>query len=325
MAYFENFPTILYSLDNKATYKEVRNIMRRVIIREYIKNNGSLYVEYDTQDGDTAEIIADKLYGDSNMHWIVFLMNDIINPYYDMPLSSRRLERYIYDKHRGSALFLKDLASSGITSITKDDYEVMTKDELEHLNIAGNQTSISLPENIDLLIDNQLVNVVDWDRTYRKLVVESEQLEDILLHSKLTAGNNSPIRLSRVYVLGDDQDSAGDSIQELNDASGNSIAMFLDSAADVVVTTAEGKVLNFAAIHHFEDSTGYLWNDPLENSRISGYINSLTGSEQEPAGVVTNERYEQDVNDEKRTIKLLRPEFASLALEEIRTILGQTR
>ena len=54
---------------------------------------------YDVEDGERPEHVAYKIYGDTNYFWIVCLMNNIENVYYDWPLSSVVFEQYLKDKY----------------------------------------------------------------------------------------------------------------------------------------------------------------------------------------------------------------------------------
>ena len=84
--YFEKFPTTFYTLDDQKTVQIVRNIFLRLNINENIKNNLSLYDEYDVLDGETPEIVADKFYKNPQSHWLILHMNDILDPRFDWPL-----------------------------------------------------------------------------------------------------------------------------------------------------------------------------------------------------------------------------------------------
>jgi hypothetical protein len=84
--YFEKFPRILYSLDDLASGQVVPDILRRVAAVNELKSNSSYFDEYDIKDGDTPEILADKIYGDSGLHWIILLINEIVDPRFDWPL-----------------------------------------------------------------------------------------------------------------------------------------------------------------------------------------------------------------------------------------------
>ena len=59
--YFKSFPYTYYSLDDTSTVQVVTNITTRVTLSEEVKNNLALFDEYDIKDGETPELIADKL------------------------------------------------------------------------------------------------------------------------------------------------------------------------------------------------------------------------------------------------------------------------
>ena len=55
--------------------------------------------KYSVKDGETPEGLAYKVYGNSNYHWIILLLNDIQNIYYDWPLSSVAFNEFVNDKY----------------------------------------------------------------------------------------------------------------------------------------------------------------------------------------------------------------------------------
>jgi hypothetical protein len=96
MEYFQQFPTILYTFDpNLFDYKTVVNIFARVKVLDAVLQNSLVYYQYSVKDSDTAEIIASKYYGDTKRHWMVFFANQVIDPYFDVPLKERDLENNI--------------------------------------------------------------------------------------------------------------------------------------------------------------------------------------------------------------------------------------
>ena len=76
MAYFSAFPKGLYDLKKDGNPKLVVDLMRRVKIRSSIVNETSLYDLYDVIEGDSPESLAFKIYGDSELHWIILLTNN---------------------------------------------------------------------------------------------------------------------------------------------------------------------------------------------------------------------------------------------------------
>ena len=103
--YFRTIPKIRYTLDNKKSIQVVTDIFRRVQIRDAIRSNMTYYDEYDIGDGETPEIIADQLYGDSTLHWIILLVNDIIDPRYEWPLTHVNLNEYCINKYGANNIY----------------------------------------------------------------------------------------------------------------------------------------------------------------------------------------------------------------------------
>ena len=97
--YFSYFPKGYYDLKNDGNLKLVTDLMRRVKIRSKVLNEVSLYDLYDVQDGDTPESIAFKHFGDSKLHWVILLTNNINDRYYDWPLTTNEFENYLNEKY----------------------------------------------------------------------------------------------------------------------------------------------------------------------------------------------------------------------------------
>jgi len=100
MKYFSNFNSILYSLDdNDLEFKLIKNPLTRVKFINDVLNNIQLFYEYDLSETDTPEVIAHKLYDDPNRYWIVMMANNLIDPYYDLPLNDVVFDAYLIDKY----------------------------------------------------------------------------------------------------------------------------------------------------------------------------------------------------------------------------------
>lgn len=102
--YFNFFPVTPYLKSNDSTDLDVlTNITARFGFEQSFKENASTFYVYELRDGDTPEIIASKIYGDSEKHWIILSFNDIIDPNYDLPLEQRTLVRFIDSKYTANA------------------------------------------------------------------------------------------------------------------------------------------------------------------------------------------------------------------------------
>jgi hypothetical protein len=97
--YFDSFPVIVYDSVGNGTYKDVTNILRRVAMRSKIKQNTWIYDTYDVKEGETPEMIADKLYNDPELHWVILIVNDITDRYHQWPMTTPQFLAFINDKY----------------------------------------------------------------------------------------------------------------------------------------------------------------------------------------------------------------------------------
>ena len=97
--YFESFPKIFYDSVGQGNPKVVTNLLRRVAIRAKVKTNTMLYDTYDVKSGETPEIIADKLYQDTELHWIVMLVNNITDRYHQWPMKEQQFNTFLNEKY----------------------------------------------------------------------------------------------------------------------------------------------------------------------------------------------------------------------------------
>ena len=98
--FFSPFPRIEYNLSGvNGNTQEVTDIFRRVKVRNKISDNVILFDKYDVQEGEKPEDIAYKIYGEADYFWVVTLVNNIVNRYYDWPLDEYNFQQYVADKY----------------------------------------------------------------------------------------------------------------------------------------------------------------------------------------------------------------------------------
>ena len=166
--YFSKFPkTIYYPYYESTSADVVTNITARVTFEQKFKNNTSTYYEYDIQDGDTPEIIASKIYGLPERHWIVLMMNDIVDPQFDWPLDQRTLNTFIENKYSANA----SVSQTGIAWAQQNNqsyYKIETRttnltgskienkvqvDANTYANVALTTTTVTLDDGNTITID----------------------------------------------------------------------------------------------------------------------------------------------------------------------------
>lgn len=178
MRYFEYLPKDFYKLTNKPTLDVVTNITSRVAFNDSLKTNSSSFYEYIVSDGETPEIIADKIYNNSNRHWIVLLMNNIINPQFDWPLDEKSLNRYIeikyvelangqpvlnWTKTNVKSYFRTEKRINVSSKSTK--IEVIEVDESSYSNLVPSQTLVTTQDgqNINIIVDKETLTYYTYE------------------------------------------------------------------------------------------------------------------------------------------------------------------
>ena len=97
--YFNKFPLIPYDAVGNGEFKVATNILRRVVARARTKSDRALFDTYDVKEGETPEIIAHKLYGDPELHWVILLINNITDRYHQWPMSTPQFLAYVNNKY----------------------------------------------------------------------------------------------------------------------------------------------------------------------------------------------------------------------------------
>ena len=137
--YFEKFNRGLYEFNINGTETSIGvvDITKNVRILKEVLSNITLYDEYDVKDGETPEIIAEKVYGNALYHWVILLVNERYDGILDFPQPDRVIDQLIIDKYGvenidGIHHYVKEVDGkfyevssdvAGATVVTNKDYE----------------------------------------------------------------------------------------------------------------------------------------------------------------------------------------------------------
>jgi len=104
MSYFRELPDLFYqsplaSRVSSREYVRVKNLFRRVKLRDDLQNVFTLFNKYEIQEGERPDTVAEDLYGAADLDWVVMLTAGIINVRDQWPLSDRDLYDYSLNKY----------------------------------------------------------------------------------------------------------------------------------------------------------------------------------------------------------------------------------
>ena len=102
--YFRNLPEFEYVNRTKdgrseGDYSVVKNFFKRGKLREDIFQDLTVFEKYSVKGDDRPDNVANEIYGDPNLDWVVLLSNNIINVQNEWPLSQIAFENYVLDKY----------------------------------------------------------------------------------------------------------------------------------------------------------------------------------------------------------------------------------
>ena len=104
MSYFRELPDLYYQSplsDRKSStdYIRVKNLFRRVKLRDDLQNVFTLFNKYEIGEGERPDTVANELYGSSDLDWVVMMTAGIVNVNDQWPLSNSDLYRYAENKY----------------------------------------------------------------------------------------------------------------------------------------------------------------------------------------------------------------------------------
>ena len=141
MGYFRELPNIGYQspLSNKNSSRDfivIKNLFRRTKLFDYLKDSVSILNKYVIGIGDRPDTVAEELYGDPSLDYVVLLVAGITNITHEWPLYDYQVYNYALEKY-GS------------------ETEMNANHHYETFDIRDDQNRLILPP--DLIVDEKIV------------------------------------------------------------------------------------------------------------------------------------------------------------------------
>jgi len=358
MSYFKELPNIQYTANfpdqsfNTDTV-DVKNLFRRARLREDIANAVTAFNYYQIKDGERPDALAKKLYNDEELDWVILITNNITDITEQWPLDNNTLYKHLIDKY-GSEEALSEL-NHFVSLETREEYNrlliqgdlgiddaVVKPDPFKTVEDANQYTITSFPiiNETDVSVNlNQYVSVFSSQET--KLFDHS--VTDINVSKK-----NVGISTSKLYING--RNSTEIPITINNDLTkwasswGGSLTVSLrDQNINVsvgdTVGTVNAQIPSYLysisksggnPTFSFNPSTTY----PFPGVTVSfatqtfgiDFLNSSNVVERklDRFKEISNYEYEVQLNEKKRQILILKPEYLSVFVSDLRNIMKYT-
>ncbi len=94
-----DYPSLLKTKQSNNDYTETKNLFRRVKIREDLFSNFVVFDQYKIIGDERPDNVAEKVYGDDNLDWVILMSNNIIDVKNEWPMTQSDLSTYINEKY----------------------------------------------------------------------------------------------------------------------------------------------------------------------------------------------------------------------------------
>ena len=80
-------------------YIPVKNLFKKGKLREDIIEQTAVFTKYKIKGDDRPDNVAQELYGNPDLDWVILASNNILNVYDEWPMTQRNFENYLLEKY----------------------------------------------------------------------------------------------------------------------------------------------------------------------------------------------------------------------------------
>ncbi len=278
MNFFNKIPTISY---NGYT---VKNLLARAKLSDKTKSNKLAFYPYTITEAERSDILSNDYYDSPGYSWLVWFANDIIDPYYDLPLDENNFYRFIESKYGSYA-----------DADRKIKFYRMKYDSEEKISTAEfNGLNSAFKKYYDPIVDTSY-RVMGYKRKRDDSISHTNKIVSLVFTTEVTP-----------YTVG----------EEIRvDMNNYAFVTF----SNTTVTTCQHVVGSFdpsdVVIGQESGSTGTVSTATI----VSETVASTEAAYWEPVSYL---EYEREVNEMKKEIQLLDVRYRGQAEAELKRIMG---
>jgi hypothetical protein len=286
--YFDKFPTTVYANRNAV------NILERAVLINQQYANPNLYYQYDVQSGERPDLISSKYYNDPYMSWILYMVNNVVDPYYGWYMDQDTFNAFVsqkygsYQKAVSKIKFFRNNWYSDVNSISSSTFSSLSADvQAFYQPNYGNNVYGTIPLNY-------VRRQVDWSITTNQIV-------------GFTVTNGSPFIFDELVNI----NYNGTQIGSGQVCFSNSTYVTLQHITNTAVSTITGTCFLYGT----ESSTNTTF------SAVTALANNIPSTQTEYWSPVTYYNYEQEINESNKSIYILKSEYSVKFANQLKRIL----
>ena len=102
--FFKHIPNIEYDFKSDGKFYQAKDLFRKVSTWSYLQEAVAGYSYYRITEGERPDVVASRLYGDSTLYWLFFLVNENLQDLNDWPKSNALFNKFMNRKYPGTCL-----------------------------------------------------------------------------------------------------------------------------------------------------------------------------------------------------------------------------
>ena len=258
------------------------DITSNVRLRKEVLSNITLFDLYDIKDGETPDIIAHKVYGNSNLHWTIMIANEKFDLNNDWPVHYQVLEENIKTNHNRFEVESWSFSGRTVTAIIPN----------HGISLTGEETGTTLDEGELVSIS---VNPICLENVYVKTRLNYGGFyEEIVSLSRGFQGDMNMTVIDEDTVRFDSNDVISGTIPST-------------WPAGTYTWEASGGFTLFTSHREYR----------LKHWELNGFVVNPIDIENIGQSPVSYYDFEQAENESKRRIKLISPSLIGRLIDEL--------
>lgn len=285
--YFDKFPKITYA-NNVAI-----DITRKVVLLNKVSKNPYIFHPFDISNSERADNLSERYYEDPYKSWLIYLSNEITDPYYEWYLSNDEFEEFIEKKYDSivkaqNKVKLYRNNWENVNRITESEYNSLPASQKKYWTPKfKNGTNILGYDRKQLDWYTNTNKVVSYTVNKSNFVID-EICNIVLREDYIGKGQVAAIKSNRVYL------------QHLSGSFFTSNEVSLSSSSYIYGTESETK----ATV-----------------SAVTSIANSIPEDELIYWKPITYYDYEFERNEYNKSIRLIDKDQADVAVNNLTTLL----
>ena len=286
--YFKNFPLVLYG--NNVSNTVAVNIFAKIAFQKIVQENYEIYHPFTIQEGDRPDTIAYLYYGDPGYDWIVCYSNNIVDQYYDWYMSEDVFKDFITSKYGSVTAAKRNVKFYRSNYI--DDYSMIEPSAYNALSSVQKAFWSPLTRQDDVIFK--------YERKKEDIMYKTNKVEELSIS---LVGNTAFTGGEYVY-----QQSGGVTVASATVDVANSTTAILTNIVGALSTSYNLKGGDSGANATVSSITTLSTCIPAE---IQSYFSPVSFFD-----------YEDEINEEKKNIRLIDVSYIQSIEEEFKRLLA---